>query len=215
MASWPTTGQRTIVQEGGLKFYVNFTDYLDTGLFLDHRLLRGMVREQAAGQRVLNLFGYTGSFTVYTAAGGAAATTTVDLSRNYLEWAADNMRLNGFAGPEHRYVSADAKNYVRDLHPDVNFDLIVVDPPTFSNSKRTQDDWDVQHDHAWLLEQLANHLAGGGLLYFSTNYRRFRLATEAIESLDLREITRQTIPEDFRNKRIHRSWIARCRGHAL
>jgi 23S rRNA (guanine2445-N2)-methyltransferase / 23S rRNA (guanine2069-N7)-methyltransferase len=197
------------VQEGGLKFKVNLSDYLDTGLFLDHRITRSMVRDAAAGKRFLNLFAYTGSFTVYGAAGGAAETTTVDLSANYLEWAEENMRLNGFTGPEHRFIRDDSREYLDSLSRTRHFqpfDLAVVDPPTFSNSKRLEEDWDVQQNHGELLEQVLRVMAPGGVIFFSTNFRRFKLDETSLAGASVREITKQTIPEDFRNKRIHRCW---------
>lgn len=194
------------IEEGGLKFLVNLSDYLDTGLFLDHRITRGMVRDAAAGKRFLNLFAYTGSFTVYAAAGGAAETTTVDLSANYLEWAEENLRINGLAGPQHRFVRADSIAYVHTLGRKDVFDLAVVDPPTFSNSKRLDYDWDVQRDHAALLNKLIEHVAPNGVIYFSNNSRRFKLDEESLAGVSIREISKQTVPEDFRNKRIHRCW---------
>ena len=195
-----------VVNEGGLKFQVNLSDYLDTGLFLDHRITRSMVREAAAGTRFLNLFGYTGSFTVYAAAGGAAETTTVDLSATYLQWAEENLRLNGLAGPPHRMVRGDSLEYLHSLSGKPVFDLAVVDPPTFSNSKRLDDDWDVQRDHAELLERVMECMRPGGVAYFSTNSRRFKLEEDALAGATVREISKQTVPEDFRNKRIHRCW---------
>lgn len=208
-----------IAHEGGLKFKVNLSDYLDTGLFLDHRQTRAMVRSEAAGKRFLNLFGYTGAFSVYAAAGGAVSTTTIDLSPTYLAWAEKNMKLNGFlvAGQppspctgegdrRHRFVQSDAQSYVNSIPPGPRFDLVVVDPPTFSNSKRTGDDWDVQEQYAELLNSVAARLSDGGVIYFSTNFRRFKFDAELLPQLAAREISRQTIPEDFRNKRIHRAW---------
>jgi 23S rRNA (guanine2445-N2)-methyltransferase / 23S rRNA (guanine2069-N7)-methyltransferase len=199
-------GVEKVVTEGGLKFLVNLSDYLDTGLFLDHRITRGMVRDQAAGKRVLNLFAYTGSFTVYAAAGGAASTTTVDLSANYLDWAQENLRLNGLNGPQHQFVREDSLEFVERLSPKETFDLAVVDPPTFSNSKRLDYDWDVQRDHTLLLNKLIQRMSEGGVIYFSTNSRRFKLNEEEIKGVRIREISKQTVPEDFRNKRIHRCW---------
>lgn len=194
------------VQEAGLKFLVNLSDYLDTGLFLDHRITRGMVRDIAAGKRFLNLFAYTGSFTVYAAAGGAAETTTVDLSANYLEWAEENLRINGLVGPQHQFLREDSLEFVHRLRRNDIFDLAVVDPPTFSNSKRLDYDWDVQRDHVVLLNKLIEHLSPGGVIYFSNNSRRFKLDEQSITGVTIREISKQTVPEDFRNKRIHRCW---------
>lgn len=199
-------GRTFVVREGGLKFLVNLSDYLDTGLFLDHRQTRSLVREAAAGKRFLNLFGYTGSFTVYAAAGGAAATTTVDLSNTYLQWAEENLRLNDLAGPAHRLVRDDAASFLRFHRPGPAYDLAVVDPPTFSNSKKTEQDWDIQRDHMELLARLTPLMAPGGTIYFSTNSRRFKLDESALSALSVREISRQTVPEDFRNQRIHRCW---------
>ena len=206
------------VSEAGLRFRVNLSDYLDTGLFLDHRVTRGMVRDEVSagdagsGKRLLNLFAYTGSFTVYAAAGGAAETTTVDLSPTYLDWAAENMRLNGFTGRQHRYEQADARDYLASLPAEPRFDLAVVDPPTFSNSKRTSrsneiTDWDVQQHAAPLLLEVARRLTPGGVIYFSTNSRRFKLDESSLAGvLTHCEISQKTLPEDFRNQRIHRCW---------
>lgn len=197
-----------IVNEGGLKFRVNLTDYLDTGLFLDHRVTRGKFREAAAKKRVLNLFAYTGSFSVYAAAGGATTTTTVDLSPNYLEWAGENLRLNGFEpGGTHQLVRDDSRQFVHLLPREPAFDLAIVDPPTFSNSKRIDDDWDVQRDAVPLLMALRERLSDEGVVYFSTNFRRFKLYEAALPGYAVREISQQTVPEDFRNQRIHRCWM--------
>lgn len=193
------------VQEDGLQFIVNLTDYLDTGLFLDHRLTRRMVREQAAGKRVLNLFAYTGSFTVYAAAGGAASTLTIDLSNTYLDWAARNLQLNGLTGPQHRFLRADVKAWLEQPRREL-FDLIVLDPPTFSNSKAMRDILDTQRDHPALINACLERLSTGGLLFFSTNYRQFHLEEGQIHSASIRNISSQTIPPDFRNKRIHYCW---------
>ena len=198
--------QRTtrIVQERGLKFQVNLSDYLDTGLFLDHRITRSMVRDWAEGKNFLNLFAYTGAFTVYAAAGGAVRTTSVDLSENYLRWAGENLRLNGFTGDEHRLVREDASEFLASLERGESFDLAVVDPPTFSNSKRLKHDWDSQRDHVELLNQVIRHMSPSGLILFSTNSRRFKFDESALDDVSVREISRQTVPEDFRNQRIHR-----------
>ena len=195
-----------IVNEGGLKFQVNLSDYLDTGLFLDHRQTRALVRDLAQGKNFLNLFAYTGAFTVYAAAGGASQTTSVDLSATYLDWTEENLRLNGFSGTQHRFIRSDAGEYLQSLAKDELFDLIVVDPPTFSNSKRLEEDWDIQRDHAALLQQVIAHTAPGGTIFFSTNFRRFKLDEAALTGVAIRDISKQTVPEDYRNKRIHRCW---------
>ncbi|MEX2316012.1 MAG: bifunctional 23S rRNA (guanine(2069)-N(7))-methyltransferase RlmK/23S rRNA (guanine(2445)-N(2))-methyltransferase RlmL [Pirellulales bacterium] len=197
---------RFIVEEGGLKFVVNLSDYVDTGLFLDHRITRQMVREAAAGKQFLNLFGYTAAFTVYAAAGGAAATTTVDRSATYIDWAKENFALNAIAGPNHRLVRSDIRAFVEGLSPSDQWDLAVVDAPTFSNTKGIEVPWDIQRDHAELLTRLAAHITPGGGVFFSTNFRRFKLDEAVLGGYTIRDITRQTIPEDFRNQRIHACW---------
>jgi 23S rRNA (guanine2445-N2)-methyltransferase / 23S rRNA (guanine2069-N7)-methyltransferase len=206
------------VKEGGLSFEVNLSDYLDTGLFLDHRQTRAMVRGEAAGRRMLNLFCYTGSFSVYAAAGGAGETVSVDLSNTYLEWTRTNLSRNGFkdAG-KHRVVRDEARAFLehRARRGEPKFDLAVVDPPTFSRSAKSETPWDIQQDHGQLLELLAATMTPGGIVYFSTNFRRFHLDAARLEPLYLiREITARTIPEDFRNERIHRAWRMVKREHA-
>jgi 23S rRNA (guanine2445-N2)-methyltransferase / 23S rRNA (guanine2069-N7)-methyltransferase len=198
------------VKEGGLDFEVNLSDYLDTGLFLDHRPTRALVRAEASGRRFLNLFCYTGSFSVSAAAGGAVETTSVDLSNTYLDWTRTNLARNGFrdAG-RHRTIRDDARSFLehRARRGEPPFDLVVADPPTFSRSAKTPVPWDVQRDHAALLELVAANLAPGGVVYFATNFRRFRLAEESLSlRYEIRDITRRTIPEDFRDGRIHRAW---------
>jgi 23S rRNA (guanine2445-N2)-methyltransferase / 23S rRNA (guanine2069-N7)-methyltransferase len=200
-------GEFLEVGEGGLKFLVNLRDYLDTGLFLDHRPLRARVRELAAGKRFLNLFCYTGSVSVYAAAGGASETTSVDLSQTYLDWAAQNLALNGFDLSQHKLVWADAAGYLQSHS--AMYDLIFVDPPTFSNSKRAED-FDVQRDHARLLTLCGERLLTGGTILFSNNFRRFKLDEAALSQFSIRDISASTIPFDFeRNPRIHRAWELR------
>jgi 23S rRNA G2069 N7-methylase RlmK/C1962 C5-methylase RlmI len=193
------------VSEGGLTFEVNLSDYLDTGLFLDHRITRAMIRDEAAGKRFLNLFAYTGAFTAYAAAGGAVSTTTVDRSETYLDWARRNMARNGFTADEHRFVRAEAVRFLAE-HPAAHYDLAVVDPPTFSNRKGDKYFWDVQRDYASLLTRLAELMGPGGVIYFATTFRRFKLAGHELGWAEIREITRRTVPEDFARKRPHRCW---------
>lgn len=197
--------KRFTVQEDGLKFLVNLSDYVDTGLFLDHRNTRKMVRSAATGKHFLNLFAYTGSFSVYAAAGGAASTTTVDWSRTYLDWAKDNLALNGFEGNDHQFVADDSVEFLKTNQQ--KFDLVVVDPPTYSNRKGAEADWDVQAHHANLLNLLADRLNPNAWVYFSNNYRKFKLDEASLTRYSIREISQQTVPEDFRNKRIHRCWL--------
>ncbi len=200
------TEQRIPVQEGGLTFLVNLADYIDTGLFLDHRVTRQMVREQVAGKHFLNLFAYTGSFTTYAAAGGAASTTSVDLSQNYLDWAQENLAVNNLAGPQHQFAAMDISEFIRRHKPGEVYDLVVCDPPTFSNSKRTDQDWDVQSDAVPLLINVLKLVRPGGVIFFSTNFRRFKFDTEALTATSIHEISKQTVPDEFRNRRIHRCW---------
>jgi 23S rRNA (guanine2445-N2)-methyltransferase / 23S rRNA (guanine2069-N7)-methyltransferase len=197
-------GEFIEVGEGGLKFFVNLRDYLDTGLFLDHRPLRSRVRAMSRGKRFLNLFCYTGSVSVYAAAGGAAETTSIDLSQTYLDWAMQNLALNGFSEPQHKLVWADVPGYL-ESHSAM-YDLIFVDPPTFSNSKRA-DDFDVQRDHVRLLTLCGERLFPGGTILFSNNFRRFKLDEASLSDFAILDISSSTIPFDFeRNARIHRAW---------
>ena len=204
-------GELLTVREGAARLRVNLFDYLDTGLFLDHRPMRMRLYDEARDARFLNLFGYTGAATVHAGLGGARQTTTVDLSATYLEWCADNLRENGLGGTRHRLVQADALAWIE--ADDHEYDLVFCDPPTFSNSKRARD-FDVQASHVRLLEAVVARLSREGVLYFSNNYRRFRLDAEAVARFALcEEITPETIPPDFaRDPRIHRCW--RLRRHA-
>lgn len=195
-----TSGNFFIAKEAGLDFKVNLSDYLDTGLFLDHRITRGMVRDMAEGKRVLNLFCYTGSFSVYAAAGKAASVTSVDLSKTYLKWAEENLQLNNlYDAQKHAYVHADVLQYLDTLRPD-SFDLVIMDPPTFSNSKRMKDFLDIQADHVTLLNKTLKAMSAGGVIFFSTNYRRFVLDQENIQAAEIRDITKATTPVDFQGK---------------
>ncbi len=205
-------GSRFEVQEAGMHFEVDLATYLDTGLFLDHRPMRRLVRERAEGARVLNLFCYTGSITVAAAMGGARATTSVDLSRTYLQWTHRNLMLNDLAGPRHDLVQADAVAWLQsdDRQREPRYDLAILDPPSFSNSKRMRGVLDVQRDHVGLCRATAGLLKPGGTLYFSTNLRRFRPDLDALADLHPTDITAKTIPRDFRNKRIHTAFELRA-----
>lgn len=198
------------VKEGDMRFAVNLSDYVDTGLFLDHRSTRLLVRNDAERRHILNLFCYTGSFSVAAAVGGAASTTSVDLSNTYLDWTRRNLTANGFPdGRQHRIIRDDSRAFLehRLRRAEPLYDMAVVDPPTFSRSAKATSDWDIQRDHVALLAQVAKNLVSGGIVYFSTNFRRFKLAEKELSTrFAIREITRQTIPEDFRNARIHRAW---------
>lgn len=209
------TGERLIVQEGPARCYVNLSDYLDTGLFLDHRITRARLGEQARGRRFLNLFAYTGTATVHAALGGATTTTTVDLSATYLDWARDNLRLNGIEpGTRHRLERADCLGWLADQaeRQPGRYDLIFMDPPTFSNSKRMRESFDVQRDHPRLIRQAMQLLAPGGVLVFSCNRRGFALDEGLSAEFSALDITRETIPPDYaRDPRIHYCWEFRHR----
>jgi 23S rRNA (cytosine1962-C5)-methyltransferase len=197
-----TAGEKEFfeVKEHELTFLVNLSDYLDTGLFLDHRITRKMVMEEAKDKKVLNLFAYTGSFSVYAAAGGADEVTTVDLSNTYTDWAKKNFEVNFLSNPrKYRFVTADVKQYLETLTPNT-FDLVIMDPPTFSNSKKMKDILDIQRDHAVLINQTLQAMKPGGILYFSTNARKFELEETAIRASVIKDITRATTPFDFEGK---------------
>lgn len=192
--------EELIVQEDGLKFKVNLSDYLDSGLFLDHRITRHMVREDAKDKKVLNLFCYTGSFSVYAAAGGAATVTSIDLSKTYLQWAEDNLRLNGLFDPaKHHYIHADVLQHLDELKLHT-YDLVILDPPTFSNSKRMKDFLDIQRDHVELINKVLLATRKDGVIYFSNNLRRFVLDEANIQASSIKNITAQTVPFDFQGK---------------
>ncbi|HFP9307425.1 bifunctional 23S rRNA (guanine(2069)-N(7))-methyltransferase RlmK/23S rRNA (guanine(2445)-N(2))-methyltransferase RlmL [Raoultella ornithinolytica] len=196
------------VQEYNARLWVNLTDYLDTGLFLDHRIARRMLGQMSKGKDFLNLFSYTGSASVHAGLGGARSTTTVDMSRTYLEWAERNLRLNGLTGRAHRLMQADVLGWLRES--DEQFDLIFIDPPTFSNSKRMEDAFDVQRDHLRLMTDLKRLLRKGGTIMFSNNKRGFRMDHDGLAQLGLKaqEITQKTLSQDFaRNRQIHNCWL--------
>ncbi|UAK18391.1 bifunctional 23S rRNA (guanine(2069)-N(7))-methyltransferase RlmK/23S rRNA (guanine(2445)-N(2))-methyltransferase RlmL [Kluyvera sp. CRP] len=196
------------VSEYNARLWVNLTDYLDTGLFLDHRIARRMLGEMSKGKDFLNLFSYTGSASVHAGLGGARSTTTVDMSRTYLEWAERNLRLNGLTGRAHRLMQADVLAWLRDT--DEQFDVIFIDPPTFSNSKRMEDAFDVQRDHLRLMKDLKRLLRKGGTIMFSNNKRGFRMDHDGLAELGLKaqDITQKTQSQDFaRNRQIHNCWL--------
>jgi len=199
------------VAERGLRFEVNLGRYLDTGLFLDHRDTRQMIRDRARGRTFLNLFAYTGSFTVYAAAGGALRTVTVDMSKTYQAWSRRNLVHNGLHDEQrHSFVQSDVIGFVARMRAArARFDLIVLDPPSFSNSKRMDTTFDVQRDHLDLLRDCAALLAPGGELYFSNNRQGFKLDPGVHELAAVNEISGQTIPPDFRRHTPHRCWVLR------
>lgn len=193
-------GSEFIVEENGLKFIVNLSDYLDTGLFLDHRLTREKVKIEARNKNVLNLFSYTGSFSVYAAAGEAMTVTTVDLSKTYLGWAQRNMELNGYRDTaKYNYIQADVLQYLNAVSEN-SFELIILDPPTFSNSKRMDDILDIQRDHVKLINDCLRIAKPAGKIYFSTNYKKFILDSRSLHSSLIKDITKQTTPFDFEGR---------------
>jgi 23S rRNA (guanine2445-N2)-methyltransferase / 23S rRNA (guanine2069-N7)-methyltransferase len=194
------------VEESGYPLWVNLHDYLDTGLFLDHRLTRRLIGQHAKGKRFLNLFAYTGTATVYAVRGGAERSTTVDLSNTYLEWAQANLELNGIeVGERHRLVKADVRRFLEDDRG--TYDLVFLDPPTTSTSKAMEGRFEVGRDHLELVTAVMARLAPGGELLFSTNSRRFSLAPEVERQWAVEELTTSTLPPDFRREPpIHRVW---------
>ncbi len=202
------TREERTVRESGLKFLVNPADYFDTGLFLDHRPTRILLRSMARGARFLNLFAYTGAASVYAAAGGAASTTTVDLSTTYLDWARRNMEINGFSGPRHRFVEADVLVWLKKER--TRYGLIFLDPPTFSTSKSMTGTLDIQRDHVGLIRDAIALLEPSGTLVFSNNFKRFKIDSESLAPLQVEDITSKTIPPDFaRNQRAHHTFLVR------
>ncbi|MCW8955992.1 MAG: bifunctional 23S rRNA (guanine(2069)-N(7))-methyltransferase RlmK/23S rRNA (guanine(2445)-N(2))-methyltransferase RlmL, partial [Gammaproteobacteria bacterium] len=204
-------GHEKIVNESGLKFIVNLQDYLDTGLFLDHRGTRQKIREWVKGKHFLNLFAYTGSVSVYAAAGGAASTTTIDMSNTYLKWAQKNFKINQIeTDNKHQFIKADCVKWLiqQSNNPDQLFDFIFLDPPTFSNSKTMDNVFDVQKDHVFLIQAAMKLLNEKGKLLFSNNFRKFKLDSNKLPGLKIENITQLTMPEDFkRNSKIHQCWL--------
>ncbi len=194
------------VREGAARLWINLHDYLDTGLFLDHRPIRKFIYENARGKSFLNLFCYTASASVHAAIGGAESSLAIDLSNTYLDWARRNYSLNGIGGQTHKLKRGDCIEYLQNNKD--KFDLIFLDPPTFSNSKRTDNVLDVQRDHVSLIKNAANKLNSGGLLIFSTNKRNFKLDTEELGKLKIKDYTSASLDKDFqRSKKIHQAWL--------
>ncbi|MCK5198547.1 MAG: class I SAM-dependent methyltransferase, partial [Spirochaetales bacterium] len=186
-------------------FLVNFSDYLDTGIFLDHRTTREIIGDLSKDSDFLNLFAYTGTASVYAAAGGAVSTTSVDNSNTYTDWAKENMEINGFKGNNHRFIKDDCVHW---LDTDKSkYNLIFLDPPTFSNSKGAERSLDIQKDHVELIKKCINRLKSNGTLIFSTNFRKFKMDIDSLTDLHIDDISQETIPMDFeRNKKIHYCW---------
>ncbi|HIG41088.1 MAG: bifunctional 23S rRNA (guanine(2069)-N(7))-methyltransferase RlmK/23S rRNA (guanine(2445)-N(2))-methyltransferase RlmL [bacterium] len=199
-----------VVREGACEFRVNFEDHLDTGLFLDHRPLRLKIAAQSQGKSFLNLFGYTGSFSVHAAKGGARRTLTIDMSNTYLDWARSNMALNGLSAESHRFLQADCLTWLENPRVNKTYDIIFLDPPSFSNSKRMKDVFEVQKDHGKIIDQAMKHLASDGVLYFSNNLRGFKLRGSELDKFQVEDITDETVPFDFKQrKHVHQCWEIR------
>jgi 23S rRNA (guanine2445-N2)-methyltransferase / 23S rRNA (guanine2069-N7)-methyltransferase len=198
---------KTRVKESGLKFIINIYDYIDTGLFLDHRATRQLIKKLAHTRSFLNLFAYTGSVTVYAAAGGASTTTTVDMSNTYLNWAQENLSINGYSGDKHQFIRDDCLAWLKQAVAEKKkYQLIFIDPPTFSNSKKMSVALDVNRDHVDLLNDCLDILTDDGKIIFSTNARNFKLDKSLNEVCFVKEITAMTTTEDFRRKPLHRCW---------
>jgi 23S rRNA (cytosine1962-C5)-methyltransferase len=203
-------GERFQVRERDFRFWVNLSDYLDTGLFSDHRDTRVLVRGLSAGADFLNLYCYTGTFTCAAAAGGAASSVSVDRAATVLDWTADNLELNGLGGPQHRRVKADVVDFLDDARAaGRRWTLAFVDPPSFSNTTGATGGFDVQRDHPDLLRRVLDVMAPGGEVFFSTNHQRFEPRLDGLGAAAIAEITPGTIPEDFRNRKVHRCWRIR------
>lgn len=202
-------GRDLVVSEQGHRFIVNLEAHLDSGLFLDHRITRALVGDESRGRRFLNPFCYTASFTVYAAAGGASSSLSVDLSNTYLDWARRNFELNAVDGARHALIRADVVHWLGQAYGGgERFDLIVLDPPAISRSKAMAHDLDVQRDHPRLIAGCVRLLNPGGIVYFSTNLQTFKPGADAFAGLAAEEISERTVPDDFRNRRIHRCWRA-------
>jgi 23S rRNA (cytosine1962-C5)-methyltransferase len=200
-------GQRLEVRERDLRFLVNLTDFQDTGLYLDHREIRQRVRKEAEGKDFLNLFAYTGTFTCAAAKGGATSTTSVDLSPTYTQWAQDNLALNDLQAPEHRFVVADVERFLEMAdRGSERWDLAVVDPPSRSVGGKMAGDFDIQRDHRALVLLTLRLLRPGGVLWFMTSHQRFVADLEDLPGASAQEVTDATVPPDFRNRHVHRSW---------
>jgi 23S rRNA (cytosine1962-C5)-methyltransferase len=202
-------GITKIVNEGEMKFIVNLSDYLDCGLFLDHRKTRQIVKKQVSGNHVLNLFAYTGSVSIAAALGNAKSVTTVDMSNTYLNWAESNFKLNNISLEKHEFIRADIMEWLPKMSTkSKKYDFIFIDPPSFSNSKKMLDSFDVQKDYVTILKHCEKMLSKNGKILFSCNLRSFKFANELFtEKFVIEDITKKTLPQDFRNEKIHHAWI--------
>lgn len=202
------------VKENGISFYINLKDYIDTGLFLDHRPAREIAASMSKDKTVLNLYSYTGSFSVYCAKAGAKSTLSVDMSNTYTEWAAENMRFNGFNSKDHQFLRDDCMKYLdRAAKEEEKFDLIIIDPPTISRSKKMDEMFDINKNHAEIIRRSSKLLNGNeGLIFFSTNSRKFKMDGDLEEDFEIEDISSRTIPEGFRDKKIHKVYLIKLKG---
>ena len=201
--------ERFIIKENDAKFYVNLKDYLDTGIFLDHRKTRTLVKNDLAKnkERMLNLFSYTSSFSVVAAKAGVRYTTSVDMSNTYCDWSRDNFELNALEKFNHIAIRENVQFFLENMKNNWRFDLIVIDPPTFSRSKKMPIPFDVQKDHPFLINHCLDHLNQDGIILFSNNFQKFKLNAGALDTNNIQDITKETIPEDFKNDKIHKCYI--------
>lgn len=190
------------IRESQALLKVNLYDYLDTGLFLDHRPMRQKIFKTTQGKRFLNLFCYTGSVSVFAALGGAT-TTSVDMSQTYLSWAQENFKLNDLDLNAHNFINANVIEWLDQNKKISAFDVIFLDPPTFSNSKKMTDSFEVERDHDFLVDKCMEMLSPNGVLYFSNNKRKFKLSPNIQSKFKIRDITEESIPQDFHDKKIH------------
>ncbi len=201
------TTRTEVVHEGANRFLVNLSDFLDTGLFLDHRNTRAIAAKEARDRDVLNLFAYSGAFTVCTAQAGARSSLTVDMSNVYLDWAKTNLSLNDINGSAHQFERADVLDFLHNAKTDrARYDLVILDPPTISRSKKMRQQLNIQDDHVEMIRDTAALVRPGGTIFFSTNFRRFKLDPCLSDDFKLVELTPDSIPDDFRNRKIHRCW---------
>jgi 23S rRNA G2069 N7-methylase RlmK/C1962 C5-methylase RlmI len=202
-----TKGTRFVVNERELKFWINLDDFLDTGLYSDHRDTRVIIKELAKDKNFLNLFAYTGAFTCAAALGGARTTTTVDRSETYSKWTKDNLELNSLMGPQHTLIQSDVMGYLeRAAREGKRFDLVFVDPPSFFRDQKKNVAFDISRDHPKLIREVLKVMAPGATVFFSTNHQRFEPKFYGLPVKNLTELTPKTIPEDFRNQKVHRCW---------
>ena len=201
--------ERFIIKENDAKFYVNLKDYLDTGIFLDHRKTRTLVKNDLAKnkERMLNLFSYTSSFSVVAAKAGVRYTTSVDMSNTYCDWSRDNFELNALEKFNHIAIRENVQFFLENMKNNWRFDLIVIDPPTFSRSKKMPVPFDIQKDHPFLINHCLDHLNQDGIILFSNNFQKFKLNADALDTNNIQDITKETIPEDFKNDKIHKCYI--------